>query len=88
MAEYLMQDKDKAAFINRMNKVLSQIKPGLELDSNSFVDVPAEEEDDDKTIFIPTNELEEKVLDGMMDRKVFSYKIKKIDATKILDTLR
>ena len=87
MAEYLLADKDKAAFINRINKVLSQIEAGLELNSTSFVDIPAEEEGDDKTIFIPANELEEKVLDGMMDRKVFSYKIKKIDATKILDTL-
>ena len=51
MAEYVLQDKDKAAFINKMNKVLSQLQPGLGVDNTSFVDVP-ENKDDDKCIFV------------------------------------
>lgn len=87
MAEYILQDKDKAAFINRMNKVLSQIGSGFGVDRNSFVDVP-ETEDDDKCIYIASNEVEEKVVDSMIDKNAFSYKVKKIDVNEILREIK
>ena len=87
MAEYLLQDKDKAAFINRMNKVLSQIGSGFGLDQNSFVDVP-ETEDDDKCIYIASTDVEEKVVDSMIDKNVFSYKVKKISVNEILREIK
>ena len=46
MAEYVLQDKDKAAFINKLNKVLSQIGGGYGVDNTSFVDVPENEQED------------------------------------------
>jgi hypothetical protein len=87
MAEYILQDKDKAAFINRMNKVLSQIGTGFGVDQSSFVDVP-ETEDDDKCIFIAASEVEEKVLDSLIDKNAFTYKIKKISVNEILREIR
>lgn len=87
MAEYILQDKDKAAFINRMNKVLSQIGTGFGVDQSSFVDVP-ETEDDDKCIFIASSELEEKVLDSLIDKNAFTYKIKKINVNEILREIK
>ena len=87
MAEYILQDKDKAAFINRMNKVLSQIGSGFGLDQSSFVDVP-ETEDDDKCIYIASTDVEEKVLDSLIDKNAFSYKVKKISVNEILKEIR
>ena len=87
MAEYLLQDKDKAAFINRMNKVLSQIGSGFGLDQSSFVDVP-ETEDDDKCIYIASTDVEEKVLDSLIDKNAFTYKVKKISVNEILREIK
>ncbi len=87
MAEYVLQDKDKAAFINKMNKVLSQLNPGLGVDNTSFVDVP-EQEDEDKCIFVSGNEVEEKVLDQLIDRKAFNFKVKKISLKEILNSIK
>jgi len=87
MAEYVLQDKDKAAFINKMNKVLSQLKPGLGVDNTSFVDIP-ENEDEDKCIFVSGNEVEEKVLDQLIDRKAFIFKVKKISLKEILQSIK
>jgi len=87
MAEYVLQDKDKAAFINKMNKVLSQLQPGLGVDNTSFVDVP-EQEDEDKCIFVSGNEVEEKVLDQLIDRKAFNFKVKKINVNEILREIK
>lgn len=87
MAEYILQDKDKAAFINKMNKVLSQLKPGLGVDNTSFVDVP-EQEDEDKCIFVSGNDVEEKVLDQLIDRKAFNFKVKKISVNEILREIK
>jgi hypothetical protein len=87
MAEYVLQDKDKAAFINRMNKVLSQIGTGFGVDQSSFVDVP-ETEDDDKCIFIAGSDVEEKVLDSLIDKNAFTYKVKKIDVNEILREIK
>jgi predicted RNA-binding protein len=87
MAEYVLQDKDKAAFINRMNKVLSQIGDSYGVDDTSFVDVP-ENEDEDKCIYIAGSPVEEKVVDSMIDQKVFSYKVKKIDVNEILREIK
>lgn len=87
MAEYVLQDKDKAAFINKMNKVLSQVNPGLGVDNTSFVDVP-EEKDDDKCIFITGDPVEEKVLDQLIDRKAFNFKVKKISLKEILVSIK
>jgi hypothetical protein len=87
MAEYVLQDKDKAAFINKMNKVLSQLQPGLGVDNTSFVDVP-ENKDDDKTIFITGDPIEEKVLDQLIDQKAFNFKVKKISLKEILQSIK
>ena len=87
MAEYVLQDKDKAAFINKLNKVLSQIGGGYGVDNTSFVDVP-ENEQEDKCIYIAGGPVEEKVVDSMIDNKVFSYKIKKIDVDKMIKELK
>ena len=87
MAEYILQDKDKAAFINRMNKVLSQIGSGFGLDQSSFVDVP-ETEDDDKCIYIASTDVEEKVLDSLIDKNAFTYKVKKISVNEILREIK
>lgn len=87
MAEYVLQDKDKAAFINKMNKVLSQLNPGLGVDNTSFIDVP-EQKDEDKCIFVSGNEVEEKVLDQLIDRKAFNFKVKKISLKEILQSIK
>jgi hypothetical protein len=87
MAEYLLQDKDKAAFINRLNKILSQIGSGFGVDRDSFVDVP-ETEDEDKCIFIASSDVEEKVLDSMIDKNAFTYKVKKINVNEILREIK
>jgi len=87
MAQYVIQDKDKAAFINKMNKVLSQLQPGLGVDNTSFVDVP-EQEDEDKCIFVSGNDVEEKVLDQLIDRKAFNFKVKKINVNEILREIK
>ena len=39
MAEYLMRDRDKAAFINKMNDFLGQVKPGTKLNTQNFIDI-------------------------------------------------
>jgi hypothetical protein len=87
MAEYVLQDKDKAAFINKMNKVLSQLKPGLGVDNTSFVDVP-ENKDEDKSIFVTGDPIEEKVLDQLIDQKTFNFKVKKISLKEILQSIK
>lgn len=87
MAEYVLQDRDKAAFINKMNKVLSQLNPGLGVDNTSFIDVP-EQKDEDKCIFVSGNEVEEKVLDQLIDRKAFNFKVKKISLKEILQSIK
>ena len=83
MAEYLIQDRDKAAFINRMNKLLGQVKPGTELKSEDFIDLP-ESGEDDASVFVTDDDATEKLVDTMIDKKAFSYKIKKIDLDKTL----
>ena len=87
MAEYVLQDKDKAAFINKMNKVLSQLQPGLGVDNTSFIDVP-ENKDDDKTIFVTGDPVEEKVLDQLISQKAFIFKVKKISLKEILKEIK
>lgn len=88
MAEYLLHDKDKAAFINRMNKFLGQVKPNMELDSTNFIDVPGEGTDEDKCIFVTDNPIEEKLLDTLMSKRVFSYPIKKISLKEMIEASR
>lgn len=88
MAEYLLHDKDKAAFINRMNKLLKQIKPNLELDSTNFIDVPGNGSDTDMSIFVTQNPIEEKMLDMLIDKHSFSYKIKKVNLKEIISASR
>jgi hypothetical protein len=87
MAEYLLQDKDKAAFINRMNKILSQVGSGFGVDQNSFVDVP-ETEDDDKCIYVAASDVEERIVDSLIDKNAFSYKVKKINVNEILREIK
>jgi len=88
MAEYLMHDKDKAAFINRMNKFLGQVKPGMELNSTSFIDVPGDNTTDDKCIFVTENPIVEQLLDKLIDKKSFSYPIKKISLKEMVEASR
>ena len=88
MAEYLMHDKDKAAFINRMNKFLGQVKPGMELNSTNFIDVPGDNTVEDKCIFVTDNPVEEQLLDKLLDKKTFSYPIKKISLKEMIEASR
>ena len=88
MAEYLLHDRDKAAFINRMNKLLKQIKPNMELDSTNFIDVPGNGGADDMTVFVTENPIEEKMLEMLIDKNSFSYKIKKVNLKEIVGSLR
>jgi hypothetical protein len=83
MAEYLIHDKDKAAFINKMNKILKQIKPGFELDTTNFIDVPGSNTVDDMSIYVTNNPIEEKTVDAMVSNKAFSYPLKKINLKEI-----
>lgn len=88
MAEYLLHDRDKAAFINRMNKLLKQIKPNMELDSTNFIDVPGNGGADDMTVFVTDNPIEQKMLEMLIDKNSFSYKIKKVNLKEIVGSLR
>jgi hypothetical protein len=67
--------------------VLSQIGSGFGLDQSSFVDVP-ETEDDDKCIYIASTDVEEKVLDSLIDKNAFTYKVKKISVNEILREIK
>ena len=88
MAEYLMYDKDKAAFINRMNKMLKQVKPNLELDSVNFIDIPGSNNGEDQCIFVTDSIIEEKLLDTLISNRAFSYTIKKIPLKEMIKTSR
>lgn len=88
MAEYLLHDKDKAAFINRMNKLLKQIKPNMELDSTNFIDVPGSGGADDMSVFVTENPIEEKMLDMLINKHSFSYKVKKVNLKEIISASR
>lgn len=83
MAEYLIHDKDKAAFINKMNKILKQIKPGFELDTTNFIDVPGSNTVDDMSIYVTENPIEEKTVDMLVSKKAFSYPLKKVNLKEI-----
>lgn len=87
MAEYLIHDRDKAAFINRMNKLLRQIEPGLELDSTNFIDVPGSGEDD-MSIFVTDNPIEVSLLDMLVKKRKFSYPVKKVNLKEIIGASR
>jgi hypothetical protein len=87
MAEYLIHDRDKAAFINRMNKLLKQVKPGFELDSTNFIDVPGNGEDD-MSIFVTNNPIEISLLDMLISKRKFSYSIKKVNLKEIVSASR
>lgn len=88
MAEYLMYDKDKAAFLNKMNKVLKQVGPNLELDSTNFLDIPGSGDGEDQCLFVTDSAIEEKLLDTMIDKRAFSYSIKKINLKEMIDASR
>lgn len=88
MAEYLIHDKDKAAFINKMNKILKQVQPGFELDTTNFLDVPGSNTVDDMSIYVTDNPIEEKTVDTLISNKVFSYPLKKINLKEIATTSR
>ena len=83
MAEYLLKDRDKAAFINRLNKLLKQMKPGFELDTINFIDVPGSNTIEDMSIFVTENPVEEKMLDMLISKRAFSYPIKKVNLKEI-----
>ena len=87
MAQYLMRDRDKAAFINRMNRLLSQLEPPRELDSTNFIDIPGSGEDD-KCVFVTEDSVEEQLLDAMVSKKKFSYPIKKVNLQEIVKSLK
>ena len=87
MAQYVLQDKDKAAFINRLNKILSQTNPGLGVNQDNFVDMP-KTKDSDKCIYIAGSDEEERIVDSLIDKNEFSYKIKKINVNEILREIK
>jgi len=83
MAEYVIHDKDKAAFINRVNKILKQMEPGFELDSTNFIDVPGSSTSEDVSIFVTEDPIEEKMVDLLVSKRAFSYPVKKISLKKM-----
>lgn len=89
MTEYILRDKDKAAFISRMNKILNQIQSGLELSSENFIDIPdmGEGSDNDMTIFITDEPIHEKILDLLISKRKLSYKVKKVKIKDITESL-
>lgn len=87
MAEYLLRDRDKAAFTSKMNKVLNQVKPGLELSMEDFIDIP-DMGGDDMSIFVTEEPIQEKMLDMLIAKKNFSYKIKKVNLKSIVDSIK
>jgi|LauGreDrversion4_2_1035121.scaffolds.fasta_scaffold82411_6 hypothetical protein len=87
MAEYLMRDRDKAAFTNKMNDFLGQVKPGTKLNTQNFIDIPGDGADD-KCIFITDNPIEIQLLDKLIDKKTFSYPIKKINLKQMVEASR
>lgn len=87
MAQYLMHDRDKAAFTNRVNRLLGQLDPPSELDSTNFIDIPGDGEDD-KCIFVTDSTVEEQLLDAMIGKRKFSYSIKKINLQEIVRSLK
>jgi hypothetical protein len=88
MAQYLIQDKDKAAFTNRINKLLKQMDPGFELLSSDFVDIPGDGGDTDMCIFATDDAVVEKLIDMMISQHKFSYKIKKVNLQEIVHSLK
>ncbi len=88
MAEYLMYDKDKAAFINRMNKLLGQVGPGMELKSSNFLDVPGSSTSEDTTVFVTNDPIVIKLLDTLIDKNAFTYSIKRIDLKEMIRVSR
>lgn len=87
MAEYLLRDRDKAAFTGKMNKMLNQVKPGLELSMEDFIDIP-DMGGDDMSIFVTEEPIQEKLLDMLIAKKNFSYKIKKVNLKSIVDSIK
>lgn len=83
MAEYLIGDRDKAAFINKMNKIFGEIKPGSELSSSNFMNIPGE-----MSIFLTTDPMEEKLLDTLVKKRTFSYPVKKISLKEMIEASR
>lgn len=88
MAEYLMYDKDKAAFINRMNKLLGQVGPGMELRSSNFIDVPGTSTSEDTTIFATKDPITISLLDKLIKNRAFSYSVKRIDLKEMIRASR
>jgi hypothetical protein len=88
MAEYLLRDRDKAAFINHMNKILGQMEPELGLDTTNFLDIPGSNKSEDKTIFVTDNPQEIGILDTLINNKSFSYPVKKIDLKEMAKSSR
>lgn len=87
MAEYILYDRDKAAFINRLNKILKQLDPSVALDNTNFIDVPGSGSED-KTIFVTDNDIEEKVLDALIDKRKLSYQVKKVNLKEIVHEIK
>ena len=88
MAEYLLRDRDKAAFINHMNKILGQMDPSLGLDSTNFMDIPGDNRSEDKTIFVTDDPQEISMLDTLVSKRSFSYPVKKIDLKEMVKKSR
>jgi len=87
MSQYLIYDRDKAAFMNKVNKLLKQLDPPQELGSTNFIDVPGSGTED-KTIVVTENPVEEKMIDALCKKRAFSYKVKKINLQEIVSSLK
>ena len=88
MAQYLIHDKDKAAFTNRINKLLKQMDPGFELLSSNFVDIPGSNDSEDMTIFATDDPVVEQLVDMMVSQRKFSYKVKKVNLQEIVREIK
>jgi hypothetical protein len=88
MAQYLIYDKDKSAFTNRINKLLKQMDPGFELLSSNFIDIPGGNDNEDMTIFATDDPAVEQLVDMMVSQRKFSYKVKKVNLQEIVSSLK
>lgn len=87
MKEYLIYDRDKAAFINRMNKFLKQLNPKITVNSDSFIDIPGEGEQD-LTIYKTGTPEEGQILNTLLKNKMFNFKVKPISLKEIVSKIK
>lgn len=77
MITYLFADKNKAAFVNAINKLLKNNEMGYEVSSTDLVNPsPSKTE---STLFITDDESEVRIMDNAIKTKYFKFPIEKVN---------